>query len=578
VAEGFLMRQKAEKKKPAKITKAKLLRSKKPARLASQDREKYRILMESAQDGFFILQDDSLALANKTLARMTGYSGPKMIGMDFKALLPSEDSAFLERIRRMRVSKEFDLHLRHRNGVRKLFVRMSLRPVRYNEKPAVLGVVRDLTELGKASEALERSERRYRELYDNLRDGFAVVNLKGRITEWNKAFQEMLGYSEKEFRKLSYGDITPERWHDLEAKIVEKQVVARGYSDLYEKEYIRKDGSVFPVTLRTYLIRNEQGKPTGMWAFVRDISDRKKALEALRQSEEKYRTLFEDSRDAIAITARDGTFQDVNKAMLDLFGYRKEQIMRMKFQDLYEDPADVAKFQHEIERKGSLRDHEAKLLKKGGKVMHCLFIVTQKRSEDGTIAGYQGIVRDITAHKAMEEALRENEKRYKELSITDDLTGLFNQRHFYNQLRAEIDRIQRYKHPLALLLLDVDNFKIYNDTYGHLAGDKVLAKLGEVIRNSIRKTDSGYRYGGEEFTVILTETRGQDAVVAAERLRKRFADEIFFPVPLEPVRVTVSVGIANYRDGEEIASFVKRADQNMYEAKSKGKNCVYFAD
>jgi diguanylate cyclase (GGDEF)-like protein/PAS domain S-box-containing protein len=300
-------------------------------------------------------------------------------------------------------------------------------------------------------------------------------------------------------------------------------------------------------------------------------------VEALRQSEEKYRTLFEDSRDAIAITARDGSFLDVNKSMLDLFGYGKEQLMKMKFQDLYADPADAAKFQHEIERKGSLRDYEVKLLKRGGKVMHGLFIVTQKRSEDGSVTGYQGIVRDVTAQKMMEEALRESEKKYKELSITDDLTGLFNQRHFYNQLRAEIERIQRYKHPLALLLLDVDNFKIYNDTYGHLAGDKVLAKLGEVIRKLIRKTDSGYRYGGEEFTVILTETRGQDAGVAAERLRKRFADEIFFPVPLEPVSVTVSVGIAHYREGEEIASFVKRADQNMYEAKAKGKNCVYFS-
>jgi diguanylate cyclase (GGDEF)-like protein/PAS domain S-box-containing protein len=572
------MTKKAQKKKPAIITKAKPLRTKKPAKPLRQDQQKYRILVEYSQDGSFILQDGTLALANKTLARMTGYSGQKMIGLQFKTLLPPEDAAFLEKVRRMRDSGNFDLHLLHRDGATRLFVRMSLRRIRYSGKPAILGVVRDLTELWKASEALERSERRYRELYDNLRDGFAAVNLKGRITEWNKAFQDMLGYSEKEIRKLSYGDITPERWHDLEAKIVEEQVVARGYSDLYEKEYTRKDGSIFPVTLRTYLIRNERGKPTGMWAFVRDIADRKKSVEALRHSEEKYRTLFEDSRDAITITDRDGTFLDVNKAMLDLFGYRKEQIMRMKFQDLYVDPADVARFQHEIEKKGSLRDYEAKLFKKGGKVMHCLFIVTQRRYEDGTIAGYQGIVRDITAQKIMEEALRESEKKYKELSITDDLTGLFNQRHFYNQLRAEIDRIQRYKHPLALLLLDVDNFKIYNDTYGHLAGDKVLAKLGEVIRNSIRKTDSGYRYGGEEFTVILPETSGQNAVVAAERLRKRFADEIFFPVPLEPVRVTVSVGIANYRDGEEIASFVKRADQNMYEAKTKGKNCVFFSD
>ena len=571
------MKKKVEKKKPAKITKAKPSKSKKPTKPLRQDQEKYRLLVENSQDGAFILQDGKLALANKNLARMTGYSGQKMIGMNFKSLLPP-DSAFPEKVGSVRSSGDFDLHLLHRDGATRLFVRMSVRRIRHLGKTAILGIVRDQTELWKTSEALERSEKRYRELYDNLRDGFAVVNLKGQLVLWNRAFQEMLGYSEKELGKLSNGDITPERWHDLEAKIIKDQVLSKGHSDFYEKEYIRKDGTVFPVTLRTRLIRNERGKPTGMWAFVRDIEDRKKVVEALRQTEEKYRTLFEDSRDAITITDRKGAFQDVNKAMLDLFGYTKEQMMRMKFRDLYVDPADAARFQQEIRKKGSLRDHEAKLLKKGGKVMHCVLIGTQKRSEDGTITGFQGIVRDITAQKAMEEALRESEKRYMELSITDDLTGLFNQRHFYNQLRAEIDRIQRYKHPLALLLLDVDNFKIYNDTYGHLAGDKVLAKLGQVIRSSIRKTDAGYRYGGEEFTVILTETPGQNAVVAAERLRKRFADEIFFPVPLEPVRVTVSVGIANYRDGEEITSFVKRADKNMYEAKGNGKNCVYFSD
>jgi diguanylate cyclase (GGDEF)-like protein/PAS domain S-box-containing protein len=572
------MKKQAKKKNTAKTTKARPSKPKKPAKSVRQDKDKYRLLVEGTQDGAFILKDGKIVFANKAFASWTGYSGRNLAGLNFESLLPPEDSAFLSKVNRMRGSGDFDLHLLHHKGAKRVFVRMSLRRIRYDGKAALLGVVRDLTELRNASEALESSERRYRELYDNLRDGFAVVNLKGKITEWNRAFQEMLGYSEREIRKLSYRDITPEKWQDHEAEIVENQVVGRGYSDLYEKEYIRKDGSVFPVTLRTYLMRDEKGKPSGMWAFVRDITDRKKAVEALRQSEEKYRTLFEDSRDAIAITDRDGTFLDVNKAMLDLFGYRKEQMMKMKFQDLYVDPAEVARFQHEIKGKGSLRDHEAKLLKRGGKVMNCLLIATQKRSEDGTITGYQGIVRDITAQKAMEEALRESEKKYKELSITDDLTGLFNQRHFYNQLRAEVDRIQRYKHPLALLLLDVDNFKIYNDTYGHLAGDKVLAKLGEVIRNSIRKTDSGYRYGGEEFTVILTETRGQDAVIAAERLRKRFADEIFFPVPLEPVRVTVSVGVANFRDGEEIASFVKRADQNMYEAKAKGKNCIHYAE
>ena len=234
------MKKKAEKKKPAKTTKAKPLRSKKPTKPLRQDQEKYRLLVENSQDGAFILQDGSLALANKNLARMTGYSGQKMIGMDFKSLLPP-DSAFPEKVGSVRSSGDFDLHLLHRDGATRLFVRMSVRRIRYHGKTAILGVVRDQTELRKASEALERSEKRYRELYDNLRDGFAVVNLKGKIVLWNRAFQEMLGYSEKELGKLSNGDITPERWHDLEAKIIKEQVLSKGHSDFYEKEYIERD-------------------------------------------------------------------------------------------------------------------------------------------------------------------------------------------------------------------------------------------------------------------------------------------------------------------------------------------------
>jgi PAS domain S-box-containing protein len=286
---------------------------------------------------------------------------------------------------------------------------MSVRRIRYDGKAAILAAARDQTELWNKSEALERSEKRYRDLYNNLRDGFVVLNLKGRIVLWNRAFQEMLGYSEKELGKLSNGDITPERWHDLEAKIVKEQVLSKGHSEFYEKEYIRKDGTVFPVTLRTRLTRNERGKRTGMWAFVRDIEDRKKVVEALRQSEEKYRTLFEDSRDAIAVTGRNGAFQDVNKAMLDLFGYRKEEMLRMKFQDLYVDPANLTRFQKEIRKKGSVRDHEAKLLKKDGKVMHCLLIATQKRSEDRKRTGTRNCPRHYGSG-SNEEALGERKE------------------------------------------------------------------------------------------------------------------------------------------------------------------------
>jgi diguanylate cyclase (GGDEF)-like protein len=174
------------------------------------------------------------------------------------------------------------------------------------------------------------------------------------------------------------------------------------------------------------------------------------------------------------------------------------------------------------------------------------------------------------------EALRESQKKYQELSITDGLTNLFNSRHFYNQLKKEIERSNRYQHPLTLLMLDVDDFKQFNDTFGHLEGDKVLVGLADVIQNSIRRIDSAYRYGGEEFTVILPETDGARGLHVAERIRSEFKKEIFSPAKGTTVHVSVSIGVAQYISDEVSKEFIKRADINMYKAKRLGKDQVVF--
>jgi len=184
------------------------------------------------------------------------------------------------------------------------------------------------------------------------------------------------------------------------------------------------------------------------------------------------------------------------------------------------------------------------------------------------------VVEDITDRKLMEEALKDRERRYRELSIIDDLTQLYNSRHFYFQLKIEIDRSSRYGNPLTLLLLDLDNFKHFNDTYGHVEGDQVLMRLGHVVKRCLRETDFAYRYGGEEFTILLPMTTSADGAVTAERIRMEFKKETFFPAPGQDVHKTVNIGLAQYKPQEDMKVFVHRVDQLMYQGKKNGKDRI----
>jgi PAS domain S-box-containing protein len=154
-----------------------------------------------------------------------------------------------------------------------------------------------------------------------------------------------------------------------------------------------------------------------------EAATRTRTDEAIRESEEKYRALFDESRDAIYITSREGKFLDVNRALLELFGYtREEMVEKINVRELYADPDDRDKFQQEIELKGSVRDYEVKFRKKNGTQIDCLLTGTVRRSTDGTILGYQGIIRDVTEHRRAEKALRESEARYR--AVVEDQTEL----------------------------------------------------------------------------------------------------------------------------------------------------------
>ena len=149
------------------------------------------------------------------------------------------------------------------------------------------------------------------------------------------------------------------------------------------------------------------------------------------------------------------------------------------------------------------------------------------------------------------------------LSITDALTGLFNQRHFYARLKDEVMRAQRQQHPLSLILLDLDNFKAYNDAYGHLAGDDILRKVGQLISESIREgVDTGYRYGGDEFAIILIDANLAIAKVIGNRLEASL---------MKQVKIKASMGFTIFSEGMTYKDFVLKADKDLYTAKMRRK-------
>lgn len=187
--------------------------------------------------------------------------------------------------------------------------------------------------------------------------------------------------------------------------------------------------------------------------------------------------------------------------------------------------------------------------------------------------------RVLKERELTEERIRMMEKLQK-LAITDGLTKLYNSRSFYSQLELEVDRFNRYRHPLSLLLLDIDHFKNYNDAYGHLEGDKILVRFSQIIKSCLRANDSAYRYGGEEFTVLLPETGGERAKTVAQRIRKTLESEKFTPRPDKEVQITISIGVTQYFPKEELSTFIQRADKAMYLSKQNGRNkvSVMFAE
>ncbi|MBT3194266.1 MAG: PAS domain S-box protein, partial [Verrucomicrobia bacterium] len=188
---------------------------------------------------------------------------------------------------------------------------------RLKSKEEALHLAEEVAERKRAEQAAQSSELKHRILHENMRDAFVSVAMSGEILEFNGAYQDMLGYTREELFTKTYTDLTPEKWHAFEQRIVTEQILPNGYSDVYEKEYRRKDGTVFPVELRAILMLNAAGEPQAMWGIIRDITQRKRAEEERIKMETKM--LQVQKLEGLGILAG-GIAHDFNNLLMGILG------------------------------------------------------------------------------------------------------------------------------------------------------------------------------------------------------------------------------------------------------------------
>ncbi len=328
---------------------------------------------------------------------------------------------------------------------------MSGKPSYEELEQRVKELEREAGDRKRAQDALRESEASYRLLFSAEPDAIIIVDARTkRIVDANAAALTLYEYSRDEFLRLRAIEISAEP----EKSIAHIQEVASGMPAVaspgpVQRLHKKKDGTIFPVEISSGVLLLQDRRM--LCAIIRDITERKRAEEAIHESEEKYRSLFDESIDAIYITSREGKFLDANQAALELFGYAREELINnINIRKLYIRPGDRDKFQQEIEGKGSVRNYPIEFRKKNGTGMNCLLTSTLRVSSDGDILGYQGIIRDVTERKLAEEALRESEKKYSTL-VENSLTGIYIDQDekivFANNRFAEI-----YRYPKGQLI------------------------------------------------------------------------------------------------------------------------------
>jgi diguanylate cyclase (GGDEF)-like protein/PAS domain S-box-containing protein len=438
---------------------------------------------------------------------------------------------------------------------------------------------------------LEKVREHFRQIVETSQEGICEVDIEGRITFLNQRMAAMLGYE--------MGEMRGRPWFDFVCPKTKSLVLAcyrecfgdfltpatslkqppnclaiclrngRGTSEMFDLKLICKDGSYIWTTLSVSQMLDGSGTPVGMLGMLTDITDRQKALARIQLLAQ----VFDSTAESIMIFDANKAILDVNTAFTATTGFtpreaigRKHWLVRTKSRDktayqlMWDTLTTYGHWHGEVHGR-----------RKNGEVYPQLLNMGVVRNNQGEISNYIGIFSDISD-------LKRSQEQIEYMATHDPLTGLPNRNLFYDRLQHSLDKASRSGAQLAVLFMDLDNFKTINDTLGHEMGDLLLTQMADRLRACTRKHDTIARMGGDEFTVLAEDLRASvEETVSATAERMIASLSLPFDLGGRETFISASVGVALYpKDGKHLETLLKNADTAMYQAKKRGKNNYQF--
>lgn len=532
--------------------------------------EQYRLLFERNLAGSYRNTVDGRMLdCNEAMAHMLGYgSREEFLRQNARDLYvePAERDRFVEQVRKHRSIPGIEVRLRRRDGKPVwLLESVSMRQAPDGEE-ILEGTVVDITDRKLAENALRESEARYRTLIEKMREGVAQKAPDGALQFVNARFCEMTGYSRDEL--IGRGaDFLLANARDLELVRSKLDLRKRGISDQYEVRLRRRDGTLMWAEVGGAPIFDAEGEVVGSIGVYNDVTVRREAEQALRDSEARYRVMADNATDLIARSDPHGALLYASPAIETILGYAPVEVLGKNLLEFIhpEDHEIVRVATESLAWSGPVTfSYRARRL--GG---------TEVWLETTSRAVLDPVTREITEIVSVSRDVTERhhaEAQIEYQAYHDTLTGLPNRALFRDRLTVALAHARRTRTPVAVMFLDLDSFKLVNDTLGHSLGDELLKVVATRLKSVLREEDTIARMGGDEFTVLVANiTSPDDAPIIAQKI----LDAVAQPARVEghELYVTTSIGIALYpNDGDSAESLLKNADNAMYRAKELGRN------